>query len=84
MCNGPLLYCEDRGVTVYTSYIYRVTVRNDYGFITSGNSSVVVTHGGQPFEAPVLTVTAISHTMLKADWTVPGELSENIYVSKRF
>ena len=69
---GSLLYYEDRGVTVYTTYIYRLTAYNDFGFIISGNSSAVITHGGPPFEAPVLTVTTINHTSLKADWTVPG------------
>lgn len=71
--SGTQLYYEDRGVSVYTTYIYRLTTRNDYGFVTSANSSTVVTHGGQPFEPPALTVTAISHTILKADWTVPGK-----------
>lgn len=70
--NGPLLYYEDRTVTVYTSYIYRVTAVNDYGFVTSGNSSLVTSHGGQPFEAPQLTLTTISHTEILAQWTVPG------------
>jgi len=73
--SGVQLYHEDRGLSLYTSYIYRLTVHNDYGFLTSKNSSVVVTHGGQPFESPVLTVITISHTALQADWTIPGRLA---------
>lgn len=70
--SGTDLYYDDRDLSVYTTYLYRVTVHNDAGFITSDNSTQVVTHGGQPFEAPDLTVTTISHTVLKADWSIPG------------
>lgn len=73
--SGPLLYYEDRELSVYTSYIYRLTVRNDFGVFSSPNSSVAVTHGGQPFEAPELSVTTVSHTALRADWDTPGEIA---------
>ena len=70
--SGTDLLYNDRDLTLYTTYIYRLTVHNDFGFISSDNSTQVVTHGGQPFEAPALTVTTVSHTKLKADWIIPG------------
>ena len=72
MYSGTDLLYNDRDLTLYTTYIYRLTVHNDFGFISSDNSTQVVTHGGQPFEAPALTVTTVSHTKLKADWIIPG------------
>lgn len=66
---------EDRGLTMYTSYQYRITVYNDFAFTISRASLEVFTFGGVPTEAPNLTASVINHTAIYLNWTVPSQLS---------
>lgn len=70
---GDLTYYEDRSLTVFTTYAYRLTVYNDFGFMNSEASESATTHGGQPQIPASLLVFTVSHTSLYANWTVPGK-----------
>lgn len=71
--SGTVTYYDDRVLTVFTTYIYRVTAYNDYGYLTSEETVPVTTHGGQPSVPPSLSVITLSHLELYINWTVPSE-----------
>ena len=72
---GTQLFFEDRDLTMFTTYTYRVTVFNDIGQTTSEDSAEVTTFGGFPRRAPQVSATALSHLEIFVNWTMPGEMS---------
>lgn len=69
---GTITYLEDRGLPLFTTFKYRVTVYNDVGQLTSEASREVTTHGGFPRKAANVTVTPVDHLTLKVTWVTPG------------
>ncbi|ESO94175.1 hypothetical protein LOTGIDRAFT_118598, partial [Lottia gigantea] len=69
--SGKGLFYEDRGLTMFTTYIYRVTVFNGIGQITSDSSKNVTTFGGLPRRPAVVAATPTSHLTIKVDWQTP-------------
>ena len=65
---------QDLGLTVYTTYQYRVTVYNSVGQLTSQPSNEVTTLAGLPTTPGTLTATALDHTTVYLEWTTPSKL----------
>ena len=72
---GTLLFYEDRDLSMFTTYVYRVTAFNDIGQTTSPDSEEVTTFGGFPRRVPRVSATALSHLEILVNWTMPGEAS---------
>lgn len=70
---SDLFHYEDRGLTMYTTYQYRVTVFNDYAFTISPTSQEVTTFGGVPSKAANVSAVALNHTAIYINWTLPSE-----------
>ncbi|XP_077990481.1 usherin-like [Glandiceps talaboti] len=64
---------QDYGLTVYTTYQYRVTVYNSIGQLTSQPSPEVTTLAGMPTMPANLTATPLDHTSVFLQWTIPSE-----------
>jgi len=63
---------EDRGLSMYTTYQYRITVYNDYALTISPMSSPVTTFGGVPTQAANIMAAAVNHTAIFINWTLPS------------
>ena len=72
---GTKTLYEDTGLPMFTTFVYRVTVYNDVGQLTSNNSREVTTYGGFPRKAPDVVVTPVDHTTLNVAWNIPGIFS---------
>ncbi|XP_055957020.1 usherin [Patella vulgata] len=68
---GSALFYEDRGLPMFTTFVYRVTVFNNIGQKTSEPSQNVTSFGGLPRRAPDVTVTPTSHQSLLVSWVTP-------------
>ncbi len=68
-----LLY-EDQGLTIYTTYEYRVTAYNIEGQVTSQPSDELTTFGGKPSKPAHVTAHAVNHTTIMVSWKTPSEL----------
>ena len=71
--SGTDTFYEDRGLTIYTTYQYRVTVYNDHGHITSQPSEEVSTFGGIPTKPAVASISTINHTAVDISWVTPSK-----------
>ncbi|XP_060070524.1 usherin-like [Ylistrum balloti] len=69
---GTVTYFEDRGLPLFTTFKYRVTVYNDVGQLTSDASREVTTYGGFPRKAANVTVVPLDHVTLRVDWVTPS------------
>ncbi|XP_048258912.1 usherin-like [Haliotis rufescens] len=69
---GTGLFYEDRGLPMFTTYVYRVTVFNDIGQKTSNGSTEVTTFGGFPRRAANVTLRVVDHLSILVQWTVPS------------
>ncbi|CAH1791583.1 unnamed protein product, partial [Owenia fusiformis] len=69
---GAETFYEDRGLSIFTTFNYRVTVYNDYGQVTSVPSIDVTTFGGVPTKSPIVSAYAISHVAISFNWTLPS------------
>lgn len=69
---GPSTLFEDTGLPLFTTFVYRVTVYNDVGQLTSNNSREVTTYGGFPRKAAEVTVFPVDHTTIEVKWISPG------------
>lgn len=70
---GNKTYYEDRKLTLFTTYRYRVTSYNDYGHVISSPSVEVTTFGGKPKKPPTVKVVVITHFSIQVSWTIPGD-----------
>ena len=69
---GTLTYYEDRGLPMYSTYRYKVTVYNDVGQLTSEPTADVTTFGGFPRRSADVVAAAISHLEIGVSWVTPG------------
>ncbi|XP_075195246.1 usherin [Anomaloglossus baeobatrachus] len=69
--SGTQWFCEDKGLSRYTFYEYKLIVYNSVGF-TSGQEVSAATLPGPPIRGSDLTVKAINHTAVEAFWTKPS------------
>lgn len=72
---GTSTYFEDRGLPVFTTFKYRVTVYNSVGQLTSDATGEVTTHGGFPRKAADISVETVDHLSIKVSWITPGKTS---------
>ncbi|KAL5008917.1 hypothetical protein ScPMuIL_014498, partial [Solemya velum] len=72
---GVGMFFNDRGLPLFTTYVYRVTVYNNFGQLTSGESAEVMTFGGFPRTAADVTATALDHVSILVEWSTPGIVS---------
>ena len=70
---GTGTYYEDRGLPLYATYQYRITVYNDIGYTNSEPSEEVTTFGGIPTEAATVEAYSINHTAIEVRWIEPCE-----------
>ena len=74
---GTDTYFDDRILTIFTTYRYRVTAYNDYGHVTSEQSEEVTTFGGTPTQAASVTASTVNHTSVRVQWSTPSKKKEN-------
>ncbi|KAK7487113.1 hypothetical protein BaRGS_00021608, partial [Batillaria attramentaria] len=72
---GTLLLYEDRGLPMFTTFVYRVTAFNSVGHLTSNVSAEVTTFGGYPRQAPRVAAVAVSHLEINVNWTLPDPVN---------
>ena len=73
MYNGQETYFDDRGLTMFTTYRYRVTVFNDFGQVTSAPSEEVTTFGGVPKKPPTVEANVVDHVSIEVKWETPSK-----------
>lgn len=70
--SGTSHYFEDRGLSLFTTYLYKITVYNSVGQLTSSDAVEATTYGGFPRQAAVINVVPIDHVTLQVSWETPG------------
>ncbi|KAG8584399.1 hypothetical protein GDO81_008814 [Engystomops pustulosus] len=68
--SGTQWFCEDKGLSRYTFYEYKLIVYNSVGY-TSSPEVVGKTLPGPPIRGSHLTVKPVNHTAIEASWTRP-------------
>ena len=71
--SGTDTFYEDRGLFLYTTYAYRLSVFNSFGQTTSNMSEEVTTYGAAPKMAANVTAVNVNHTAIEVNWTTPGK-----------
>nr|XP_009291422.1 usherin [Danio rerio] len=67
---GTKLFHEDKGLSRYTWYEYKIVVHNDVGS-ASGEVATGVTLAGQPLKPTNISAHALNHTAILVNWTTP-------------
>ncbi|XP_072555094.1 usherin isoform X5 [Paramormyrops kingsleyae] len=68
---GAKLFHEDKGLSRFTTYQYKLLVHNDVGF-TTGEPVTATTLAGVPFVPTNVSVQALNHTAVEVNWTTPS------------
>ncbi|XP_042331708.1 LOW QUALITY PROTEIN: usherin [Sceloporus undulatus] len=68
--SGTQWFYEDKGLSRYTTYEYKLIVHNDVGY-TSGEEVVATTLAGFPKKASNVTGWPLNHTAIEVKWTIP-------------
>ncbi|XP_063775500.1 usherin [Pseudophryne corroboree] len=68
--SGTRWFYEDKALSRYTSYEYRLIVHNAVGH-TPGTDVIATTLPGAPVRGSHLTAHAVSHTAIEASWSRP-------------
>uniref|UniRef100_A0A4W4GYM7 Usher syndrome 2A (autosomal recessive, mild) n=1 Tax=Electrophorus electricus TaxID=8005 RepID=A0A4W4GYM7_ELEEL len=66
---GKLLH-EDKGLSRYTWYEYKLLVHNDVGY-ASGEVTAGITKAGLPLTPPNVSTVTLNHTAILVNWTTP-------------
>ncbi|XP_053172998.1 usherin [Scomber japonicus] len=69
--SGTKLFYQDKGLSRFTRYQYRLVVHNDMGY-TSGEVVTATTMAGIPSDPPSLSARAVNHTAVQVHWTKPS------------
>ncbi|TRY59653.1 hypothetical protein DNTS_027396, partial [Danionella cerebrum] len=67
---GTKLFHEDKGLSSYTWYEYKLLVHNDVGS-ASGEVATGVTQAGQPLNPTNISVQVLNHTAILVNWSIP-------------
>lgn len=70
--SGTLTYYSDRNIEKLVTYSYRVTCLNAFSQVISEPSSPAISWGGVPQLAGSLSVVAVTHQSIRANWTTPS------------
>nr|XP_004672060.2 usherin [Jaculus jaculus] len=68
--SGTRWFYEDKGLSRFTTYEYKVFVHNSVGF-TPSQEVTVTTLAGLPERGPNLTVSTVNHTAIDVRWAKP-------------
>ncbi|KAM5165253.1 usherin [Mantella aurantiaca] len=68
--SGTRWFYEDKGLSRYTSYEYRLIVHNAVGYAISSDV-IGTTFPGPPVRGNHFTAQAVNHTAIEASWTKP-------------
>uniref|UniRef100_A0A673TE79 Usherin n=1 Tax=Suricata suricatta TaxID=37032 RepID=A0A673TE79_SURSU len=69
--SGTQWFYEDKGLSRFTTYEYKVFVHNSVGF-TSSQPATVTTLAGLPKRGTNLTATVLNHTAIDVTWAKPS------------
>ncbi|KAK7153113.1 hypothetical protein R3I93_011118 [Phoxinus phoxinus] len=67
---GTKLFHEDKGLSRYTWYEYKLLVHNDVGY-ASGEVATGVTLAGQPLTTTNVSIQVLNHTAILVNWSTP-------------
>ncbi|XP_062863133.1 usherin [Trichomycterus rosablanca] len=67
---GHKLFHEDKGLSRFTRYEYKLLVHNDMGY-TVGDAVPGVTLAGPPLSAPNVSALTLNHMAILLNWTTP-------------
>ncbi|RXN19458.1 usherin [Labeo rohita] len=67
---GTKLFHEDKGLSRYTWYEYKLLVHNDVGY-ASAEVATGVTLAGQPLTPTNISVQVLNHTAVLVNWSTP-------------
>ncbi|XP_075451724.1 usherin isoform X2 [Ascaphus truei] len=87
--SGTQWFYEDKGLSRYTSYEYRLIVHNVMGY-TPSKDVTATTMAGVPLRGSDVTAFAINHTAIEVEWSKPslqdlqGEVEHYTLVLKSF
>ncbi|XP_052001042.1 usherin [Xyrauchen texanus] len=67
---GAKLFHEDKGLSRYTWYEYKLLVHNDVGY-ASGEVATGVTLAGHPLTSTNVSIQVLNHTAILVNWSTP-------------
>ncbi|KAI1240568.1 hypothetical protein IHE44_0008996 [Lamprotornis superbus] len=68
--SGTQWFYEDKGLSRYTTYEYKLVVHNEVGY-TSSEEVIASTLAGLPEKGSVLVARAVNHTAVEVEWSKP-------------
>ncbi|KAJ6666901.1 hypothetical protein lerEdw1_018903 [Lerista edwardsae] len=68
--SGTQWFYEDKGLSRYTTYEYKLVVHNEVGY-TSSEEVVATTLAGFPKKGSNVTARALNHTAIEVEWSPP-------------
>ncbi|XP_069464673.1 usherin [Ambystoma mexicanum] len=68
--SGTRWFYEDKGLSRFTTYEYKLIVHNEMGY-TPGQAVSVTTLAGLPVRGSALQAWALNHTAIHAEWSKP-------------
>ncbi|KAG9336280.1 hypothetical protein JZ751_002627, partial [Albula glossodonta] len=68
---GAKLFHQDKGLSRFTTYQYKLLVHNDVGY-TSGEVATGTTLAGVPLNSSSVSAQALNHTAIQVNWTTPS------------
>ncbi|OXB77922.1 UNVERIFIED_CONTAM: hypothetical protein H355_015208, partial [Colinus virginianus] len=68
--SGTQWFYEDKGLSRYTTYGYKLVVHNEVGY-TSSEEVIATTLAGLPEKGSILIARAVNHTAVEVEWSKP-------------
>ncbi|KAM9016840.1 usherin [Ara ararauna] len=68
--SGTQWFYEDKGLSRYTTYEYKLIVHNKVGY-TSSEEVIATTLAGLPEKGSILIARAVNHTAVEVEWSKP-------------
>ncbi|XP_055581897.1 usherin [Falco cherrug] len=68
--SGTQWFYEDKGLSRYTTYEYKLIVHNEVGY-TSSEEVIATTLAGLPEKGSILIAHAVNHTAVEVEWSKP-------------
>ncbi|XP_065600248.1 usherin [Cyrtonyx montezumae] len=68
--SGTQWFYEDKGLSRYTTYGYKLLVHNEVGY-TSSEEVIATTLAGLPEKGSILIARAVNHTAIEVEWSKP-------------
>uniref|UniRef100_A0A8B9SU76 Usherin n=1 Tax=Anas platyrhynchos TaxID=8839 RepID=A0A8B9SU76_ANAPL len=68
--SGTQWFYEDKGLSRYTTYEYKLIVHNEVGY-TSSEEVIATTLAGLPEKGSIIIARAVNHTAVEVEWSKP-------------